>query len=458
MSKDYFQDIVPPDGTNRNYRPPAPQKQTHSPASQQQESAQEDAQMGAGRSIRDISPSRTRVRLSGEREGGASGNSKSANRRNWLVWSVAAVAIVVVCVLGMFAFRNSSVDVIPRTQMITFDPTTAHFRASSEADAATGTMPYAVFTSDIEDSEPVEAQGLTHAETKSTGSITVYNDYASSPVKLIKNTRFESQNGLIFRTPMEVSVPGRKGATPGSVTITVEADKPGDQYNIAPSEFTVPGLKNNVAMYKGVYARSDAQFEGGFVGERPAVDPSTLSSAIANVRSRLASRANDMLATHDGFISFPDLVRVTYKSLPSTTEAGGGVRIHESAHVEIIAIPLDIFTRTVASTAAADAQDASITLVPQDGFGARLLTAPAAWGVSSVEFSLAGAALFVWDVDSVALAQALAGKDQSAFQAVITGFPGVQEAHARIQPFWKKSFPSDTADIEIRVQAPESDQ
>lgn len=459
MVKDYFQDIVPPDGASRSVRTSAPVRtQRPTVVQQPEEQSVADVPGAAGRSIRDIAPSTTRARLSGEREGAVPVSQKSSRKTNWLVWGIAFVAVICVCVLGLFAFRKSSVLVTPRSQLITFDPTIALFSAVPEASAATGTLPYTVFTSDIEDSEPVAAQGLKYTESKASGKITVYNDYSASSVRLIKNTRFESASGLIFRTPADVVVPGKKGSTPGSISITVEADQPGDEYNIAPGQFTVPGLKNNAVMFKGVYAVSNTQFDGGFKGDQPQVDQATLSAAVSAVRSRLAGQAQELADTHEGYLSFPDLVRITYRSLPSTTEAGGGVRIRERAHVETIAIPRDVFTRVVASTAAADAEQADITLIPLGGFGARLLSAPESWGTSPVEFALSGAAQFVWDVDASALAEALAGKDQSAFSAIITGFPGVQEAHARIQPFWKNSFPTDPADIQIDIKSPDAAQ
>jgi hypothetical protein len=50
------------------------------------------------------------------------------------------------------------------------------------------------------------------------------------------------------------------------------------------------------------------------------------------------------------------------------------------------------------------------------------------------------------------LTEALAGKKQDSFQAIITQFPGVLEAHARIEPFWKNTFPTDPKAIKVDIQ------
>jgi hypothetical protein len=74
--------------------------------------------------------------------------------------------------------------------------------------------------------------------------------------------------------------------------------------------------------------------------------------------------------------------------------------------------------------------------------------------VDPLKFTLTGKALLVWEVDAAALASALAGRDSDAFQTIVDGFPGVQEAHARIEPLWKKTFPAEASDIKISVVKP----
>ena len=94
---------------------------------------------------------------------------------------------------------------------------------------------------------------------KASGSITVYNNYSTASVKLIKNTRFQTPAGLIFRVPADVVIPGKQGSTPGQVTVTVFADQVGQQYNIGPTpRLTVPGLQSNAAMYAQIYANRPA--------------------------------------------------------------------------------------------------------------------------------------------------------------------------------------------------------
>ena len=68
-------------------------------------------------------------------------------------------------------------------------------------------------------------------EVKASGKIMVYNNFSSEPQRLIIRTRFETKEGLIYRIPESIVVPGKTvkmgWETPGSKEIGVFADEPG---------------------------------------------------------------------------------------------------------------------------------------------------------------------------------------------------------------------------------------
>jgi hypothetical protein len=276
-------------------------------------------------------------------------------------------------------------------------------------------------------------------------------------VRLIKNTRFETPDGLVFRVPADVVVPGKTASNPGQTKITVIADQPGAKYNTGPvSRFTLPGLKSG-DMYSRVYAKSTTAMTGGFVGDEPGMAPGALNAAIAAVRSRLETKARESVDTLDTSDTIPlsDLMQITYETLPSTQEAGSGVRIHEKAHIEIPLIRADALAIVVAQSAAIDSDDATISLIPGEDFAVKMSSAePLSLGVDPLKFVLAGKATLVWKVDAAALGNALAGREGAAFQTIVNGFSGIQEAHAKIEPFWKKSFPAEASNIKIVIAKP----
>ena len=461
MAKDYFQDIVPQEGGSRprprdtERRSPIRKEEVRRPL----EEIHEDEQALPERSIRNIPPPlRSRPpRMRDVHDERTSADQpvplRPQSSRLW-IWIAAGVSIIVLFVLILFVFRSTTVTVIPRSNTVTFDQS-AQFTAHPAASAAAGALSYTVEVSDLEDSEVVQSNGTEHAEIKATGSIVITNDYSVAPVKLIKNTRFQDSSGLIFRVPADVVVPGNSGGKQGSVSVIVVADKPGKQYNIGPTDFTVPGLKSNAAMYSGVRAHSNRAMTGGFVGDRPAVESGAMQAAQAAIRTHIAQKIHDQIAARTEAIVIPDLVRITFNSEPGTAEAGGGVRIHEKAHVEMPVFPKEAYAKAIASLVSADAEEASIEIVPGEGYASSAVKSTAVdLGKEPLTFKLSGQVLVVWQVDTEALAKALAGIHEAVFQNVVTTFSSIQEAHARIEPFWKSTFPSDSAKIKIIVEKP----
>ena len=373
--------------------------------------------------------------------------------RLWL-WGGIFVALLALAAIALVALRPTSVFVSPRSHAILFDDT-ARFMAYPASSAAEGSLAFTVESTILEDSQVVAAEGTVRVEEKANGSVTIYNDYSADSVKLIKNTRFESSQGLIFRVPAEAIVPGKRGTVPGEITVMVIADQAGEKYNIGPDTFKLPGLKSTPDMFAKVTARSTTAMTGGFAGERAAIAPSTEEATRAEIRSRLEQKVKSAIGSAAGDnVVFVELARISYETLPPTSETGGSVRMHERAVVEMPVFAPSEFAHILARSVSADAESGDVKLVPGEGFRAMRLTPTDVPLTAPLEFTLEGTARLVWVVDEAALKSALAGKSEDAFQSIVEGFPSIDEAHARIEPFWKNSFPSDPSAIQITIEDP----
>jgi hypothetical protein len=440
MSKDYFQDIVPSD----------PREPKRSP---KRVKVADDAPAQPERGIRNISiPQRNARQPVGDVRNGPARRPAKTRRFLWILSGVCVLLLALFLIL--LFFRSTSVTVVPQSQVVTFDAT-SQFTAYPTQVAPSGTLSYSVLSTDLTSSQSVPASGTQHVETKASGTITVLNDYSASPIKLIKNTRFQTANGLIFRAPADISIPGKSGGTPGKVQVTVIADKTGDTYNIGPQErFTVPGLQSSPAEYKGVYAMSTASTTGGFSGDQPGASSSDLDAARTQLRADLQQKANAFAAAQNASTTVSLASRVTFTDMPNSVGTNNMVQVNESAHVDVAIAPEGLFASTIGQTVAADVATDTLTLIPQSGFGVTVTSTSAQWGSDPITFTLSGHAMLVWTVDAQKLAIALAGKSQDAFQGIVSSFPGVQSAHARIEPFWESRFPTSPGDIRVTVENP----
>lgn len=479
MAKDYFQDITPPspstpDRSDAGAPPQSPPFGAPPSAPEQEDDSNEvrirvsdgavPVQRPDGtRGIRSISPpARGRPRVGGDMRGVPpvaprppflSDGAPRPRRysRTW-IWAAAAVSVVVLAALLFIALRPTVVTVTPKSQTATFTEMsrfTAH-----PAPAAQDALTYTVQASEIDDSEVVPAQGIVHVEEKASGSVTVYNNYSATGVKLVKSTRFQTPDGLVFRVPADVVVPGRSGGAPGRVSVTVIADQAGEKYNVAAgTRFSLPGLKSNAAMYSGVYATSNAAMTGGVLGDQPGMAPGAEDAARAQVRVRLEEKARELGTAKSTADTIVLPAKVTYESLPNTAEAGGGVRIHEKARIEVPVLVASEFARAAARSLAVDADAGALTIVPKQDFSLTGESVSAVLGTDPLLIVASGSAVLVSQVDAAALADALAGRDYQAFETIVKNFTGVSEARARIEPFWKTTFPA-ASDMKINILAP----
>ncbi len=194
---------------------------------------------------------------------------------------------------------------------------------------------------------------------------------------------------------------------------------------------------------------------GGFSGNQEGVSDSVRQGAVADIRTRLAQDVTQYVQSQNSsaMTAFASLAQITYTDLPDTDGTSTTqVVINESAHVVVPVFPAAAFDSAVAQTMAVTTDNAAVTLVAGAGYGAQSTdSTPVNLGTDPLDFALTGSAEFIWSIDTGALAQALAGRSQSVFQTVIGGFPGIEAAKARIEPFWETSFPSDPSKIRIIV-------
>lgn len=117
---------------------------------------------------------------------------------------------------------------------------------------------------------------------KARGRAVIYNNFSASPQILVATTRFQTAEGLVFRIPRAVTVPGQTKIgnefKPGEIEVEIAADRAGQEYNIEPSDFRIPGFLSS-PKYQGFYAKSFEKFSGGFVGRSSFVSKEDLEKA-----------------------------------------------------------------------------------------------------------------------------------------------------------------------------------
>jgi len=116
---------------------------------------------------------------------------------------------------------------------------------------------------EIEKEETFQVTGEAGEEKPGTahGKIKIFNTQNVAQ-SLVTRTRFQAENGVVFRIRQAVTVPAN-----GELEVEIFADEEGAVANIAPTKFILPGFTSE-AKRKAVYAESYQAMTGGVVREK----------------------------------------------------------------------------------------------------------------------------------------------------------------------------------------------
>ncbi|HEY4489120.1 MAG TPA: hypothetical protein VJA87_01420 [Candidatus Paceibacterota bacterium] len=354
--------------------------------------------------------------------------------------------IVLLSVGAMYWFSGAEVKVAPESN-------SAFVTGDFTATAGGGDLPFEIITVEKTAGTPVPAESTEMANDPASGRIVISNAQAS-PQTLIKNTRFESPNGLIYRIQDSITIPAGSVANPGTLEVTVYADAGGDSYNIGPAAFTVPGLKGS-ASFDLVTAKSSGPMTGGFSGERASVGTATREAQDTKNRAALETSLREGMqeALPDGYILVPGASFVSYTPTPDTTGRDSTVTVTTKGTMTAVVFPQSALAKSIAYKVVGSYAGQPISIPSAEGLTLTSSIEGAPVGLETFTFALNGNTTLVWDIDPTRIAGAVAGKSRDAAKSILQSFPEVSSATLVLRPFWASTFPDDPANIKVTTEA-----
>lgn len=308
----------------------------------------------------------------------------------------------------------------------------------------------------------VKATGQITVEEQATGFIEIIKTTPGTE-RLIKNTRFRSPDGLIFRIQESIVVPGaitnENGATePGSIRAEVFADQIGDQYNLpSGTKFDIPGFQESglTQLFETIYAENRTAFTGGFSGPQFQIADDELATAKQSLQMELRDTLLDQIDEKilAGFTYFPDSVAITFASLPAVQYGDDLVTIQEEATLQIplfsdIALGSFLASKVVTTYNREQVKIDDISTL-SFSYTDQLTSSQVLADKTALEFKLVGKPLLIWQYDAVDLAKNLAGLPKTAAENAFSAYPGLRGGRVEMTPFWRRTFPSDPSEITI---------
>lgn len=379
---------------------------------------------------------------------------KIGNKWFWL--GVPLLLIIVVLVVLQFMV---SATLSVKAKEVTV-PVDAKLFASLSASTSPSALMYQIIGLSTTDSEIATATGSVAVKPqKASGQITIYNGFSNTAQVLVQNTRFETSDGLIYRIPSTIKVPGftvSAGKTiPGSLTVKVFADQVGSNYNIDLVDFTIPGFKTNADRYSKIFGRSKTPMTGGADANSVGVTSEARQAAEALIETRLKDSLLRQAQAQktDNSVIFDSASKISFQHLPDTVGVDPQhIVIHEKGTISSIAFDKKVLGKVLLGDAVASVgNSAEIHGMDSLHFIAAVSSTSPAWDAKPFAFTLTGSVDVVGVIDSEKLMQSILGIHRSDLTKVLSDFPTIDKASASIKPFWKSTFPKSASNIKIEI-------
>jgi hypothetical protein len=374
---------------------------------------------------------------------------------SWLPWILGPLALVAATVFILNFFSGATITLIAKESTTPMEQT---FTAMK--DKAGSELSYAVMKVELSDTDEVPATGTKTVTTKAVGKIIIYNEQITVQ-RLIKNTRFQSTAGKIYRINESITVPKavtKSGKTTlGSIEVTIYADEAGAEYNSDPTDFTVPGLKNT-PQAKMVYARSKGVIAGGASGTTKSVSDQDLKKAGDDLRvsleTKLRNKAHGDLAPSQ--VTYDQGILIDLKDPVLSTEKATSddkAVVTETGTLYMVVFDRALLTKAIAKAVVPTygGEEVALNNIESLTFGAEDFTSDRLWNDTKIDFTLKGTPELRWVIDQEAIKSELLGLAKSDFNAKMAAYPTVERAKASLRPFWKQHFPTDPKAITIKI-------
>lgn len=232
------------------------------------------------------------------------------SKKSWKFFSIfGSIAVLGISLSAAYLFLpKAKVTIFSKTKITSTDLEIKADAKSGSVNFEEKTIPARVISDSSEISDNFDATGSRGASShKARGTITIYNEFSAAAQPLVATTRFLSEGGKLFRLVSSVNVPGITAvgseSKPGAIEAEVVADEAGEEFNIGPSKFSIPGFQNSgIEKYAKIYAKSFKVMTGGGTGGETVktVTDADISSAKNRALSEINSKIKEKLKMEAG--------------------------------------------------------------------------------------------------------------------------------------------------------------
>lgn len=409
------------------------------------------------RGILDYLKSSTSNQLKRESQTTAAGNTKG----RWLAylsWSFAILGLAAFLGAMYFVLPKADVALILKKEKAATSLLATADKKNTAVDVDKGKLPAKILQVEKTESKEFSATGEKEVQEKARGKITIYNEYSSSPQTLVATTRFISGDGKIFRIKNSITIPGAAiedgKISPRSVEAEVEADEPGESYNIGPSDFTIPGFKGS-PKYDAFYGKSNSAMTGGKIGRVNFISQEDMQRAVTEFSNReTLSLVNEIKKqAPDGYVLLDECVskqQVEDKTTAKVGDLTGSFRLDFVLSIKALTFP-ESAMKELALRKLEKVKPRVNSQLREESLLIEYQKVEPDFDNGKINFSLNLQGDFIVPVDVDVIKTDLTGKNISQVENYFSNRPEIQQSEIKLWPIFARSIPEDPGRINISV-------
>ncbi len=315
-----------------------------------------------------------------------------------------------------------------------------------------------------------------------TGFIIITNE-ADRDWPLVSKTRFQTDDGLVFRSQAFVGVPAAGPDGPGTLRIEVVADEAdannapqGARGNITQgAKMFLPGLSETTR--ESIYAHAESNFDGGVTSKDRIVTQRDLDGAKDFAQKELLQDVPQLLQEYVSKVNSEQNLNLTLLNDAKAIEVGeveilldesildqkmneftvtfrveaSGISFDRSEFIEILKEQIEI----------RKSPDKELTVVDEEGITYRVIRSGEDSGIVDITATITGVEQYELSIDTQSgirlikkIKDHVAGMSVAEAERYIENLPEIESVAIKTWPFWAPTIPSVAENIKVEINAP----
>lgn len=396
----------------------------------------------------------------------------SPGKKRWIATFLMASAaiffvIIYVALPGATVAIEPSSDVVTKTVNVIFSNTPNDERSLKGYPLET----------DVDLTITHSASGVENQGSNASGTITVVNTSGTERT-LIKETRFQTQEGIVFRLQNEVTIPAGTPEAPSTLDVSVVADAAdangapvGARGNIDPTTFFLPGLREDTR--STLYGQSAAAMTGGSSDIVMHITEDDLKAAQADLETQLKEKAladlrtvalaqGNSLGSNLKVLEDSDTLIFGTPSIALPTDLIGQKKdsfdVTGSIHLSGVAYDTDsLYSILKSEITSVQTPGKQLVSIDRDSISLEVLEATPATSTYKVTAQIQGVEEYQINPEQEGGAELakkikehISGKTVEEAEAYIENLPEVNSVNVSVWPWWSPTIPSLPDNISIK--------